>query len=214
MKARLDHLVIAAESLATAAVLAERFLGVPLSLGGKHPRMGTHNRLLRLGADAYLELVAVDPAAARPTHPRWFGLDDEARRSTLRGGPRLVSWVARVEEPEAARDLGFQVGPWERFERGDLSWRLTVREDGTLEADGVVPSLILWEGDAHPSTALPDVGCTLESLELSHPRAEEVQTALNLLGLPHRCTPGPALLTAEIRTPGGLRVLRSSESIH
>jgi hypothetical protein len=214
VKARLDHLVVAAESLATAAVLVERFLGVPLSLGGKHERMGTHNRLLRLGGDAYLELLAVDPAGTRPTRPRWYGLDEEACRAALRQGPRLVHWVVRVDGPGSVPALGFELGRWEPFQRGNLSWHLTVRADGTLGADGVVPSLIAWEGDAHPSQALPDVGCTLQSLELSHPSAEQVQTALNLLGLPQRCAPGAPLLTAEIRTPAGLRRLRSSESVH
>jgi len=208
-----DHLVVAAESLDGGAVFLERFLGVPLSLGGKHARMGTHNRLLRLGSDAYLELIAVDPAAEPPARPRWYQLDVEARRALLRQGPRLVHWVVRVDASTTPPDLGFEVGAWEAFQRGSLSWRLTIRPDGMLEADGVVPSLIAWDAPAHPSEALPDVGCTLESLELSHPRAEQVQTALNLLGLPHRCAPGGALLQAEIRTPGGLRVLRSSESI-
>ena len=213
MRARLDHLVVAAESLADAAVRVERFLGVPLALGGKHPRMGTHNRLLRLGSDAYLEVVAADPAAAPPGRPRWYQLDDAEQRALLRHGPRLVHWVVQVEGLEAVRELGFDVGDWEPFQRGSYSWKLTVRPDGTLEADGVVPSLIAWEGSAHPSQALPDVGCTLAALELGHPRAEQVQAGLNVLGLPTRCAPGAPLLTAEIRTPTGLRVLRSSESI-
>jgi hypothetical protein len=214
VNARLDHLVVAAESLDTAAVVVERFLGVPLSLGGKHARMGTHNRLLRLGSDAYLELIAVDPAAERPARTRWYALDDDDLRSLLRTGPRIVHWVVRVDDLQASEGLGFDLGSWEAFQRGDLGWRLTVRPDGALVADGMVPSLILWDGAAHPSAALPDVGCTLESIELHHPLAERVQGALNRLGLPHRCAPGAVQLRAEIRTPAGLRVLHSDDSIH
>lgn len=213
MRARLDHLVVVAESLSDAAVRVERFLGVPLALGGKHPTMGTHNRLLRLGSDAYLEVVAADPAAEHPGRPRWYQLDDDAQRARLQQGPRLVHWVVQVDAPEGAEELGFEVGRWEPFQRGSFSWKLTVRPDGALEADGVVPSLIAWEGSAHPSQALPDVGCTLVALELVHPRAEQVQSTLNVLGLPTRCAPGAPLLTAEIRTPTGVRVLRSTESI-
>ncbi|MGZ6164169.1 MAG: VOC family protein, partial [Myxococcaceae bacterium] len=52
----LDHLVVAGETLDTSGL--DAVLGVALSGGGKHARMGTHNRLLRLGTDAYLELIA------------------------------------------------------------------------------------------------------------------------------------------------------------
>jgi hypothetical protein len=47
MSAWVDHLAVAASSLDASTL--ERVLGVPLAGGGKHDRMGTHNRLLRLG---------------------------------------------------------------------------------------------------------------------------------------------------------------------
>ena len=37
-------------------------LGVPMAGGGKHPLMGTHNRLIGLG-DLYLEVISIDPDA-------------------------------------------------------------------------------------------------------------------------------------------------------
>jgi catechol 2,3-dioxygenase-like lactoylglutathione lyase family enzyme len=44
-----DHLVLAARDLDAAAAWLEDHLGVTLAAGGKHARMGTHNRLLGLG---------------------------------------------------------------------------------------------------------------------------------------------------------------------
>jgi hypothetical protein len=204
----IDHLAVAALSLTGGEL--EQSLGVPLSPGGQHARMGTHNRLLRLGKESYLELIAVDPAAAPPGRPRWFELDDPAMRARLVRGPRLVHWVARVETTELP-SLPFDVGPWERFERGDLSWQLTVRSDGTLPADGVVPSLICWDGRAHPAARLPSLGVSLESLELAHPRAAEVQQQLDALALSVRCVPSavPRIL-ARIRTPSGIVTLDST----
>ncbi|HSP19006.1 MAG TPA: VOC family protein [Myxococcaceae bacterium] len=209
----LDHVVIAASSLDTGSPVLERALNVPLSGGGQHTKMGTHNRLLRLGADAYLELIAVDPEGRRPERPRWFTLDQPATHALLREGPRLVHWVAHVESTALPR-LPFDVGPWEFFQRGDLSWQLTVRGDGMLPADGIVPSLICWSGPAHPSARLPDAGVTIEGLELEHPNAAAVQRQLDLLRLPYRCTAAPVpRLTAHLLTPAGPRTLRSTEPI-
>jgi len=211
MSPAIDHLAVAATSLAGRAL--DDFLGVTLPAGGRHARMGTHNRLLRLGPSAYLELIAIDPDGATPERPRWFELDDPALQARLGAGPRLVHWIARVETPELPV-LPVDVGPWEPFQRGDLSWQLTVRPDGTLPAGGVVPSLICWSGPAHPAALLPDLGVRLESLELEHPRAAEVQRQLDALGLSERCRPGRvARLAAHLRTPAGRRSLRSDEPV-
>ena len=74
--AALDHLVLAAPELARGVVWAERRLGVAFGPGGAHPGMGTHNRLLRLGAGAFLEVIAPAPDSPAPPHPRWFGMSD------------------------------------------------------------------------------------------------------------------------------------------
>lgn len=204
----LDHLAVAATSIDDRRL--DDLLGVDLSPGGKHARMGTHNRLLRLGATSYLELIAIDPQATAPAHPRWFELDERAMQTRLAAGPRLVHWVARVEKTGLPA-LPFDVGPWETFQRGDLSWQLTVRADGVLPANGVVPSLICWDGAAHPAARLPDVGVTLEGLELGHPRAVEVQRQLDLLGLDVRCARAPVpRIVAHLRTPSGQTTLASS----
>jgi hypothetical protein len=212
VNAHLDHLVVGASSLESGAASLERFLGVPLSPGGRHARMGTHNRLLRLGADSYLEVIAIDPDGPGPERPRWFGLD-EPESQALDDGPRLLHWVAQVESTATAPPE-VDLGPWEAFQRGSLSWRLTVSADGRLPLEGVVPSLIVWDGADHPSRHLAEAGCVLHSLRLVHPGADEVNRFLTALGLPFQCGAGPtAEIIAEVRTPGGVRVLRSTEAI-
>ena len=211
MSPGIDHLAVAATSLDGRAL--DDFLGVTLPAGGRHARMGTHNRLLRLGPSEYLELIAIDPDGVTPERPRWFELDDPAMQKRLAAGPRLVHWVARVDTTELPV-LPVDVGPWEPFQRGDLSWQLTVRSDGTLPGAGVVPSLICWSGSAHPAARLPDLGVRLEALELEHPRADDVQRQLDALGLGQRCGAGAVpRIIAHLRTPGGPRILRSDEPV-
>lgn len=204
-----DHLVLAARDLATGAAWLESRLGVALQPGGRHARMGTHNRLLGLGEDLYLELIAVDPQAAPPGRARWFGLDRAASLPPER--PRLIHWVARSEDIEReARACGEALGEILALERGEFRWRITVPEDGHLPGDGLVPSLIQWDVAEPPARRLPDRGCRLMKLEAFHPAPEPVRDALAALDLGarldlHPASPGePAQLVAYLRTPNGL----------
>jgi len=207
----IDHLAVAATSLDGREL--DDFLGVALPTGGRHARMGTHNRLLRLGPLTYLE---PDRDRSRCHDARQTPLVRAGRPGDA-GPPRLGSTAGALGRPRRRdRDpaLSIDVGPWEPFQRGDLSWQLTVRTDGTLPAGGVVPSLICWAGSAHPAARLPDLGVSLEALELEHPRASEIQRQLDALGLTGRCSPGPVpRLTAHLRTPHGPRTLRSHEPL-
>src|SRR6185503_14763543 len=96
--AAIDHLVVAASSLEAGARYVCAILGIEPEAGGKHERMGTHNRLLKLGEALYLEVIAIDPEGAPPTHARWFELD----HFTPESEPRLVTWVARTRDIDTA----------------------------------------------------------------------------------------------------------------
>lgn len=164
VKRELDHLVVAARTLEEGAAWVESALGVRTEPGGKHPLMGTHNRLLSIGARRYLEVIAIDPGAPPPGRPRWFGLDEAATRARLERGPVLLHWAERTDDLEAAL-----AGYPEEVEvldatRGDLAWRITVPADGRLPCGGACPTLIQWKGPAHPADRLPASGAKLLEL--------------------------------------------------
>ena len=107
----IDHLVVAAATLAQGCDWVESGLGVRPQPGGRHVTMGTHNAVLRLGARRYLEVMSIDPQGAVPDRPRWFDLDEPRMRAQLTDGPRLVHFVVRTDDIEAQRarspvDLG------------------------------------------------------------------------------------------------------------
>jgi len=197
----LDHIVICAERLEDGVAYLEDTLGVEMAPGGKHPQMGTHNRLLGLGT-AYLEVIAIDPDAPDPGRARWFNLD------RFQGPPRLTNWVARTTDLKAALAQAPQgTGQPMLLSRGDLTWTIAISDDGTLPFDGGFPGLIDWGTTAHPSTRLPDAGCRLTNLSIEHPDADALQAALQD-GPPAQITHGPTLrFTAEIATPHGPRIL-------
>jgi len=63
MLSSLDHMTITAPSLEMGTEYVRRILGVEPQAGGEHPRMGTHNRFLKLGRKVYLEIIAVNQSA-------------------------------------------------------------------------------------------------------------------------------------------------------
>jgi hypothetical protein len=201
---RIDHLAVVAGRLDDGVAAVERLLGVPMAGGGKHPLMGTHNRLLGLG-DLYLEVIAIDPEAADPGRPRWFDMD------RFTGLPRLTNWVAGCDDLAAEVALGPQgIGQPIALARGDYRWQMAVPNDGRLPFEGAFPALIQWEGTAHPAPALPDHGLRLQRLEIGHPQAAELQRVLTGRFEDARVVITSALkftLRATIDTPAGRRVL-------
>ena len=126
---RFDHAVIGVPDLESAMV-AFRRLGFEVSVGGRHPSLGTRNAIVRFGLD-YLELLTVeDPVVARARGP--FGRE---LLSFLDRGSGLVGFVLAgtglEDEVEGLRGLGIGAeGPFEmdRFhpKGGRLEWRLVL----------------------------------------------------------------------------------------
>jgi hypothetical protein len=115
---RIDHVIYATADLDAAAAHVEDVLGVAAGGGGRHERIGTHNRIVPLGG-GYLELLAVaDPAEA--------AVSDLGRAITARidaAGDGLMGWAVAVEDvvPVAAR-LGTEIST---IARSGLTARLT-----------------------------------------------------------------------------------------
>lgn len=184
MSLALDHLVVAARTLEEGAQWMEARLGVAPRPGGRHAAMGTHNLLLSLGPQAYLEIIAIDPHAPAPARPRWFSLDEPAMRARVASAPGLAHWVARTDDLDAARAaLGERVGEILEMSRGEHRWRIGVPPDGSLPEAGAFPTLIQWQGDRHPAMSLPDEGCRIDWMAVRSPRAEAIRTDLAAHGL-------------------------------
>ena len=227
MHAEVDHLVIAARSLAEGVAWCEATLGITPGPGGTHPLMGTHNRLLNVASEAYpkayAEIIAIEPgkAPSRPKTRRWFDLDDAALQAALaQHGPRLIHFVARVPDAHAAVqalareehahiDRGRVLEASRDTPAGRLEWQITVRDDGQRLFYGALPTLIQW-GAVHPTDAMPSSGLALRSLRAAHPRAPALSAALSAVGMEDlQVDAGPPNLVAVLDTPRGIVTLES-----
>lgn len=163
----LDHLVVAARTLDEGEAWLKARLRRDLVAGGSHPGFGTHNRLLRLGDDCYLELIAADPA--QQTQRLLFGLEQAAVARALAEQPLLLHTVFRVVAPATLADvlprLDYDPGVPTAMSRGELRWQITIPR-GELAGDGLLPTIIDWGDARHPCTRLPDSGVALGGLRL------------------------------------------------
>jgi hypothetical protein len=205
----LDHLTIIAPSLAEGVEHVRTCLDIDIPYGTTHPEMGTHNHRLRLGAEIYLEVIAIDPAAPRPVGPRWFGLDqhDEVR-ACWEQGKRLRAWVARTSDIDAVLSVHFEMFGGKT--RIGQHTQLSLRADGALPLGGALPSLIDRAGRSPPSVNMTDHGAQLRNFTLEHPapaRIKALYTALDICDAPQVVEGASPRYFAAIETPRGLKQL-------
>ena len=185
----LDHLVVAARTLDEGAAWIEKRLGIAPVEGGRHDFMGTHNRLLSLGPDTYLEVIAVDPQAFPPPRPRWFGLDSIGTRAIVNKGPALIHWIESTDDLEAAAAASGDEVDLMAFSRGPYRWRMAVTRDGSLPGGGLRPTLIQWDS-GHPAASLPSSGRRLLSLGGPGGKPARFSTPQGVRTLPWTLAPG------------------------
>lgn len=225
MTAQLDHLVIAASSLAQGVAWCEDVLGITPGPGGEHPLMATHNRLFSItSADfpgAYFEIIAINSEATHARQSgakRWFDLENADLQAQLeKTGPQLIHFVANTTEAatdvRALARLGLDRGRLLEASRmtaqGLLRWKITVRDDGQRLFYGTLPTLIEW-GEVHPSASMSPSGITLLSVQASHPRPDDLRAAYEAIDLASvSIIQGAPNLVATLQTPRGIVRLES-----
>jgi hypothetical protein len=204
MLKHIDHLIITVSDLKTGMDYVENLLGVRPIIGGRHPKLGTHNALVSLGETIYLEIVAPDPELAAPERGRFL-------EGSFDNTPKLATWVMRTEEIEALAshtsqhglDLGeVQQGKRETPDGKIISWKLT--DPYEWAHDGAIPFLISWGDTPHPASTTPIAGEFI-NLIVESPEPEQLKKTFNLLGVNIEIKKAAKLkLTATVNTDKGI----------
>lgn len=202
--ATIDHLVYAVPNLEKGIAKLEKKLGVQAIVGGKHLTKGTHNALINLGNQSYLEVIAVDPDNQIIKEPRWMGVDTD-----LVGG-KLTRWALKSSEIAEQVEFLYQINPnLAKVEQGSRK-----KEDGTMlkwqlslplahPQVEITPFLIDWADSIHPCSSLTQA-CSLIKLEATHPTPQDYRNLLSALNFPLSIEKSDEVsLIATIETPNG-----------
>jgi len=197
----IDHFVWVTSNLLEEMERFTRILGVRAVYGGYHPGQGTHNALIDLGGQCYLELLAPDPHQA--SAKIWM-----IANKPLDSG--LIHWAWRtdnlVRQIQLCKDAGWVPGPIQEGQRQHLQWRLT---DPDAPGADLQPFLIEWFSGRHPTDSLSDLG-HLGSIILKHPTPESLTYGEFIPKWPEcRIKKGSHCLIINLETPKGNFVLRS-----
>ena len=208
---RFDHIAIGCTTLEQGAAYMADKTGLTVPVGGEHTLMGTHNLVMALGVDTFFEVIAINPSTPKPSHHRWFGLDDTQFPSA-----RPHSWILNSdnldEDLAKAKSLGINLGSPTTLTRGDMTWRFAVREDGAIPLNGAAPMIMEWpEMPAHPAVKMTDLGARIKSIVLRSPHAVILNNLLNTLGdgnMPIEITDSPdTKLTMTLNLNNGREVV-------
>jgi hypothetical protein len=199
---QLDHLIVSGSDLPSARSFCEGALQVEMTTGGAHPIFQTHNAVMGLQDQVYLEAISANPDVDAPSRPRWYDLD------RFEGAPRLTHWACRTENLEDAVAQFPEAGDIISLSRGAYSWRMAVPRSGILPFDNLFPALLQWEGDTMPQHDLAGTA-SLEQLIVTHPWSSALEALVSPFLSDARVSfrEGAAGLAAQIRVDGTVRTL-------
>jgi Glyoxalase-like domain len=206
------RLIVGTQQLARGKIWLEKFLHVQLCDIVSCREMGTHSYYLSLGQSVTLELVAIDPAAAAPQHPRYYGLDTVDVIERISQRPRLIGWVARSAALSALQArIGGLLGDIHQISVPS-SCLVTSPADGYPIEGGLIPQML--EEIVSPEV-LRDQGIRFTWMEAAHPNPAKVNYLLGELGLANSLvltTTAPyagMTMCAYLDTPNGVKTLMS-----
>ena len=146
---KLDHIVFGARSLEEGTNFIEKKLDIKLSEVGYHDFMGTHNRVVKVDKDVYLEVIAIDPSSKSPNENRWFNLDNPILQKKLEYSPQMIGYVIETKDKEILKHFCAPI----KASRGNYKWNFAMPSlesnflNKELIENGIIPSLINWKSN-------------------------------------------------------------------
>ena len=146
---KLDHIVLGSFTLEEGTEFLENILQAKLSDIGYHKDMGTHNRVIRISENVYIEVIAIDPKRKNLNNRKWFNLDNSNLQSKLKISPQIIGYVIENKD----RNINKYYDPFFEASRDSYKWQFAMPTfknnilDSEIIEAGIIPSLISWKSD-------------------------------------------------------------------
>lgn len=192
-----DHVMLGISDLDRGIRELESVTGVRAVYGGEHPDRGTHNALVSLGSETYIEIIAPRPGVAVSAD-----LADLVKLEHL----TPVGWAVGAS-PEQLERSGVKTTPPRAGSRRQPSGNVLHWETfGLAQPLDNAPFFIRWRDPAqHPAKTSPG-GCSLGGIEFDDPKADELTRVIRALGLEFPVASGTAAMRVTLRC--GTRTIR------
>ena len=195
----------AAPSLEVGVAQITALTGVEAEFGGRHDGAGTHNALLSLGSDQYLEIIAPDPDQSSGG-----AFVDELQAITQ---PLIRTWAVATNDFDAVnaveQSLGFTGNVIDmqrtRPDGVQLAWRLLFV--GKHPFGLTMLFFIDWLQSPHPAADTP-TQCTLNEFSVQCPNAGDLQPFFDQIGLECQVDNGERAMRAQLESPNGSVLLK------
>ena len=203
---KIDHIILGINDLERGVEEFSRLTGVRPAFGGEHPGRGTHNAVASLGNGTYIEILAPNPADAKPADPTEgiSGLAGMATLTPIGWALSTVDLAAVKKSAEAGGVTTTQVRPGARKlpDGPTLEW-MTVGV--AAPAHDWAPFFIQWTNPAlQPSHTAP-TGCTLTSVSLADPSPDALKTLFAAVGFDMTVAQAEsARMTVTLQCPKGV----------
>jgi len=201
---KIDHIAYAVPKLNEGISYLKKVLGCEINMGGRHLTKGTHNALVNLGNDIYLEIISTDPNNQEIAAPRWMGVDlieqPMATRWALKTND-LNSDLQALKKYNAALAVSFE-GSRKKQDGSMLNWQMALPlPDPAVE---IAPFFVDWKDSAHPTYSL-EQACELLAIKFYHPNPTELQQLFKNLNLEYDVMKSEsAKIELDIKGPSGV----------
>jgi hypothetical protein len=182
MTVKLDHILLGMPDLDAGSALFAEAAGVQPVTGGSHPGFGTRNRLVSLGADVFLELIAPDPAQEIAGKARAEAIAALAAPGLLTFAIQTTAMSETRADAQAAGLTASELVPMRRTRPDGVTLEWTVCHFARPGYEDVIPFAIDWQGSPHPATTTPG-GCTIRSFSVLHPRPRALRDIYRAIGI-------------------------------
>lgn len=171
---KIDHLVYCVRDLKEAIAQFENEFGISPAIGGRHIHKGTHNAIVNLGNNSYLEILAIDHSNESVKGDRWMGIDLLEESKMTRWALKSIDLKSDVKAIQKINPDLCEISQGQRITPDGKTLKWSMSLPLSKPEVEIIPFFVDWsQSDVYPTDNLSQT-CELINVEFSHPKPKEI----------------------------------------